>query len=49
MRLMLEEVIMSDHGTIIRTGITCKKIPCYMCDSACKWFIVKKANTLKLC
>ena len=21
---------------------TCKKIPCYMHDSACKWFIVKK-------
>ena len=26
------------------TGITCKKIPCYMCDSACRWFIVKKAK-----
>ena len=24
---------------IIRTGITCKKIPCYMHDSACRWFI----------
>ena len=23
------------------TGITCKKIPCYMGDSACRWFIVK--------
>ena len=33
-----------DHGTIIRTGITCKKIPCYICDSACRWFIVKKAK-----
>ena len=33
-----------DHGTIIRTGITCKKIPCYMRDSACRWFIVKKAK-----
>ena len=32
------------HGTIIRTGITCKKIPCYMRDSACRWFIVKKAK-----
>ena len=30
--------------TIIRTAITCYKIPCYMCDSACKWFIVKKAK-----
>ena len=32
------------HGTIIRTGITCKKIPCYMLNSACRWFIVKKAK-----
>ena len=32
------------HGTIIRTGVTCKKIPCYMRDSACRWFIVKKAE-----
>ena len=31
-----------DHGTITGTGITYKKIPCYMRDSACKWFIVKK-------
>ena len=22
------------HETLIRIGITCKKIPCYMCDSA---------------
>ena len=33
-----------NHETIIRTGITCKKIPCYMRDSACSWFIVKKAK-----
>ena len=32
------------HGTIIRTGVTCNKIPCYMRDSACRWFIVKKAK-----
>ena len=32
------------HGTIIRTGITCKKIPCFMGDLACRWFIVKKAK-----
>ena len=31
-----------NHGTIIRTEITCNKIPCYMRDSACRWFIVKK-------
>ena len=30
------------HGIIIRTGITWKKISCYMRDSACRWFIVKK-------
>ena len=33
------------HGTIIRTGITCKKIPCYMRNSTCRWCIV----ILKLC
>ena len=33
----------SCHGTIIRTGITCKKTSCYMCDSTCRWFIGKKA------
>ena len=32
------------HGTIKRTGITCKIIPCYRRDSACRWFIVKKAK-----
>ena len=26
----------------IRTDITCKKIPCYMRDSDCRWFIVEK-------
>ena len=30
------------HGTIIQTGITWKKIPCYMCDSTCRLLIVKK-------
>ena len=32
------------HGTIIRTGTTCKKIPCYMCESAFRWCIVKNAK-----
>ena len=31
------------YGTIVRTGITCTKIPCYMRDSSSRWFIVKKA------
>ena len=30
----------SEHGTIMRTGITCKKIPCYKRDSACRWFCI---------
>ena len=30
----------SDHGSIIRTGITSKRIPCYMHESSCRWFIV---------
>ena len=29
------------HRTIIRTEITCKKIPCHMRDSACRWLTVK--------
>ena len=36
-----------DHGTIIGTGITCKKIPCYMRDSACRWFIVGNAKIFR--
>ena len=31
---------------IIRPGITCKKISCYMRDLACRWFIVKKLKYL---
>ena len=32
----------SGHGTTLQTGITCKNIPCYMGNSACRWFIVQK-------
>ena len=32
------------HGTIIRTGVTYKKITCYMRDSAYRCFIVEKAK-----
>ena len=35
------------YGTVIRTGITCKKIPCYMRDSACRWFIVGNAKIFR--
>ena len=35
------------HGTIIRTGITCKKIPCYMRNSACRWLIVENAKIFR--
>ena len=41
---LLEKATCSLHGTIIRTGITCKNTPCYMRDSDCRWFIVKKAT-----
>ena len=37
-----------DHGTMTRTGITCKKIPCYMRDSACSWFFVKRAKIFEV-
>ena len=30
--------------TIIQTGITRNKIPYYMGDSACRWFIIQKAK-----
>ena len=33
-----------DYGTIIQTEITCKKVPCYMRESACRWFIVRKSK-----
>ena len=36
---------LSDYETIIQTGITCKKIRCYMRDLACKWFIVNPLST----
>ena len=35
------QVTVLNHGTIMRTGITCQKIPCYMHDLACWWFFVK--------
>ena len=37
-------MIESNHETLIRRGITCKKIPCYLHDTACRWFFVKKAK-----
>ena len=33
-----------EHGIIIRTGITCKKTPCYMGELACRWFIDEKSK-----
>ena len=41
------DFIVFNHGTIIRTGITCKKIPCYMPDSACRWFIIENAKLFR--
>ena len=41
---MKQKVILLMHGTIILTGTSCKKIPCYVRDSVCKGFIVKKAE-----
>ena len=35
---------LSNHGPTIQSGITCKEIPFYMRDSACRWFIVKKGK-----
>ena len=36
-----------NHGTVIRTGITCKKIPCYVRDSANRWLIVEIAEIFR--
>ena len=38
---------LGNHGTIIRTGITCNKISCYMCDSPCKWLIAENAKIFR--
>ena len=35
------------HGTIIRTGTTCKKTPDYMRDSACTWLILENAKIFR--
>ena len=42
----LSHLVLND-GTIIKTGITCQKTPCYMRESACRWFIVKKAKIFR--
>ena len=42
-----EEYTMLKHGTIIQRGITSKKIPCYILDSACRWLIVENARTFQ--
>ena len=36
-----------NHGTIIRTGITCKKFRCYMRHSPCGWLIVENAKIFR--
>ena len=36
----IKQSICFNHGTKIQTGITCRKIPCYMRDSARRWLIV---------
>ena len=32
---------------LLRTGITCKKILCYMRDSACRWLIFENAKIFR--
>ena len=44
----LTDPITIDHGAIIRTGITCKKIPCHMRDSACRSLIVENAKNFEV-
>ena len=42
------EVVIYRHGTK-RTGITCKKIFCYMRDLACRWLIVENTKIFQSC
>ena len=35
------------HESIIRAGITCKKISCYMHGSACRWLIVENSKIFR--
>ena len=37
-----------NHGTIIQTGISCKRGFCYMRNSACRWLIVKNAKIFQI-
>ena len=42
-KLTLILLAWNDHTT----GITCKKIPCYMRDSACRWLVVENAKLFR--
>ena len=37
----------SYHGTIIRTGIICKKSSSNICDSVCRWLVVENVKNIK--
>ena len=41
---MLPHKTYKHETTIIRVKITCKKIRCYIRNSACRWFIVENAK-----
>ena len=43
-QISLNRACLSNHGTIIQIGTTCKTIPLYMRDSACLWRINKKGK-----
>ena len=38
-----------EHVNVIHTGITCKKISCYLHGSACRWLIFENAKTFQSC
>ena len=44
-----KQEICLDHGTTIRTGITCKEISCYARHSDCRWPIVENAKIFRSC
>ena len=36
-----------EHKAVIRTGKTCKEVPCYMRNSTCRWHLVKYIKTFR--
>ena len=42
-----KKLIYIDRGSIIRTGIICNKISCYMRQSPCRWLIAENPKIFR--